>query len=451
MRMSIWILIFLTVVIISILVGDSHYWINQKELYLILETRKVRITGNYVLLLLLVIFFIFDVFSQILIFFSSVKRCIFFLKKRYIENQNNNLINKFLLELLHDLNTEKLEEKLFNLSHSIKSKAGRVFIAQFCAREAHLQGRRNECEQMMRAAKENSYPNSFLLRKTYMLSASFLLDQGQGNEALKLLNDNIVRKVFDNNLKYLLLRAAILLRNHADVIFLVRNLMYSNAISKEYGEILLNQSGSIYLYEKINSGFDCSDVWHEFKGEEHFLPDIVLTAANAFESVGKIVCSSRILEKAIEARFERSLIEAYACCVPTQAIHRILKAEKWLKKREETPELLTTLGILCLNAKLWGKSEYYFLCSLKHSKKQSVIHSILKQVYYYLDYPEKAQNQLNMISQNLHDEHFDSFYKRNREIFLESENPDFEIYRWALSKVGCQNSNFHANMKNLMC
>ncbi len=407
--------------------------INGEKIYFIVKPWEFEISIQSTFILLIAIFFITDLIQKIL----SIPNRINSFRKSLLRNKHDSLVNQYLIELLQKFKSEKLATKLFAISHSDKISKNKIFIAQFCAKEAHIQGKYEECELMMKFAREQArLVDNTSFRNTCILSADFLLDHGRVDEALSLLNIKEVRKIHDSNLQYMLLRAAILLRNHKNVIILARQLLQLKAISKEYAEILISKSGCMYMHEKLDNGFSCVDVWKEFKGDECFLPDLVLSAVGAFESIGKLHQASLILEKAIEARFDTRLIAAYAHCSEKQAIHRLSKAEKWLENRRGDSNLLITLGILCLNAELWGNAEHYFLLSLKSNKKLEV-HNALGQLYEHLGRMEEAKNQRAIATMIVNKSDSNSSSRKTKKNFPSSKTENPSIY----ARVLCQFDN----------
>ncbi|MCH3719516.1 hypothetical protein LZB68_10585, partial [Campylobacter lari] len=82
------------------------------------------------------------------------------------------------------------------------------------------------------------------------------------------------------------------------------------------------------------------------------------------EAAGEANEAAKVLEAAIAVKFNPALVAAYARCDAEQVSRRLAKAETWLQQRPTDPDLLTALGMLCLNGQLWGQAERYLLRSL---------------------------------------------------------------------------------------
>lgn len=87
------------------------------------------------------------------------------------------------------------------------------------------------------------------------------------------------------------------------------------------------------------------------------------TAARCFLSVGGAHEARRIVEEALEARWDGPLAALYADCVGEEPRALLQKAEGWLLQQPRDAALLLTLGRLCARAGLWGKARNYLEAS----------------------------------------------------------------------------------------
>jgi HemY protein len=71
---------------------------------------------------------------------------------------------------------------------------------------------------------------------------------------------------------------------------------------------------------------------------------------------------------------------------------RLEKTEAWLQKTPEAPELLTTLGNLCLSGQLWGQAERYLTRSLAR-RDDARVHALLASLFDKLERPQEAATQ----------------------------------------------------------
>ena len=90
---------------------------------------------------------------------------------------------------------------------------------------------------------------------------------------------------------------------------------------------------------------------------------VARTAARCFLSAGGVGEARRIVEEAIESRWDSPLAALYAECVGEEPRSLLQKAEGWLRQQPRDPALLLTLGRLCARAALWGKARNYLEAS----------------------------------------------------------------------------------------
>ena len=96
-----------------------------------------------------------------------------------------------------------------------------------------------------------------------------------------------------------------------------------------------------------------------------------------------------MLEAAVAVKFNPALVAAYARCDASQVSRRLARAESWLQSRPTDPELLTALGMLCLNGQLWGQAERYLLRSVSR-RNDAQTHALLGSLYDRLERPADA-------------------------------------------------------------
>lgn len=280
------------------------------------------------------------------------------------------------------------EKDFAKLLTQTKTATRRVLACLSCAKAEHALGEFERRDRMLDLAREYAKADPGLLEASATVAASMLLDQGRAQEALDLLTplqDGRARHV---NTMRLLLRAETALKNHERAFVLARGLLRHNAINKTDAATLINQAGAARLRAGA-SGDAWRGVWKDLKADERLLPDIALTAAAAFTAAGEGAEAGRILEAAIAHKFNPDLVAAYARCDAEQVPRRLAKAETWLQQRARDPELLTALGVLCLNGQLWGQAERYLLRSIRH-RNDAHTHAVLGSLYDHLNRPVDA-------------------------------------------------------------
>lgn len=282
------------------------------------------------------------------------------------------------------------EKDLTKLLGQTRVSSRRVLAALSAARAAHGLGEFSRRDQVLDLAREHAADNTGLQEAIATAAADQLLDQGRAQEALAVLTplqDGGARHLHTLRL---LLRAETALNHHERVFTLARGLLRRNALSKSEAENLIDRSGAARLNAAAASGTEAwRSVWKDFKSEERVLPEIALAGATAFEAAGESDEAARILEAAISLHFTPSLIDAYARCDATQVPRRLAKAENWFHKHPTNVDLLSALGMLCLNGQLWGQAERYLQRSLL-LRNDARTHALLGSLYDRLDRSREA-------------------------------------------------------------
>jgi HemY protein len=116
---------------------------------------------------------------------------------------------------------------------------------------------------------------------------------------------------------------------------------------------------------------------------------VARTAAQLFIALGDCRRAHEIVEAALEAEWSEQLILLYGECLGADVLAQIEHAEKWLKARPRERALLLTLGCLCLQQELWGKSQHYLEASLSEEASRSA-HVALAQLFDHIGKPEDA-------------------------------------------------------------
>ena len=282
------------------------------------------------------------------------------------------------------------EKNLTKLLGQTRVESRRVLAALSAARAAHGLGEFARRDKLLDAAREHAAGNTGLQEAIATVAADQLLDQGRAQDALTVLTplqDGGARHLHTMRL---LLRAEAALNHHDRVFTLARGLMRRNALSKTEAERLIDRAGAARLRAAAASGTEAwRSVWKDLKSEERVMPEIALAGATAFENAGEPAEAARIFEAAVPVNFSPALIDAYARCEPDQVPRRLAKAESWLQKRPGNANLLSALGMLCLNGQLWGQAERYLQRSLRLRNEAST-HALLGSLYDRLDRPADA-------------------------------------------------------------
>ncbi len=280
------------------------------------------------------------------------------------------------------------EKDLVKLLEQTKVQTRRVLAALSAARAAHGLGEFDRRDRLLATAQEHAGTDPGLVEATATVSADMLLDQGRAERALAVLSPLADGGARHLHTMRLLLRAHTALHHDEQVFTLARGLLRRNALARAEGDHLIDASGAARL--RAGAASDAwRAIWKDLKAEERLLPEIALAGASAFEAAGEANEAAKVLEAAIAVKFNPALVAAYARCDAEQVSRRLAKAETWLQQRPTDPDLLTALGMLCLNGQLWGQAERYLLRSLSR-RSDAQTHALLGSLYDRLDRPADA-------------------------------------------------------------
>lgn len=280
------------------------------------------------------------------------------------------------------------EKDLTKLLEQTKVQTRRVLAALSAARAAHGLGEFDRRDRLLANAQEQAGTDPGLVEATATVSADMLLDQGRAERALAVLSPLADGGARHLHTMRLLLRAHTALGHDEQVFTLARGLLRRNALARTEGDQLIDAAGAARL--RAGAASDAwRAIWKDLKAEERLLPEIALAGASAFEAAGEANEAAKVLEAAIAVKFNPALVAAYARCDAEQVSRRLAKAETWLQQRPTDPDLLTALGMLCLNGQLWGQAERYLLRSLSR-RSDAQTHALLGSLYDRLDRPADA-------------------------------------------------------------
>jgi HemY protein len=105
------------------------------------------------------------------------------------------------------------------------------------------------------------------------------------------------------------------------------------------------------------------------------MPQAIAVYARALVSAGAPVVAEKLLREAIDDKPEAVLVRLYGELVLPDALNPLDRAENWLRKAPEDPELLAACARLALQAELIGKARSYLEASL--ARKPSAENSLL--------------------------------------------------------------------------
>jgi HemY protein len=115
--------------------------------------------------------------------------------------------------------------------------------------------------------------------------------------------------------------------------------------------------------------------WADVPRSTRKLPQAIATYARALIGAGEPIAAEKVLREAMDDRLEPQLVRLYGELALADALSPLDRAEQWLRKAPEDPDLLATCARLALHAELIGKTRSYLEASL--ARKPSAENSLL--------------------------------------------------------------------------
>jgi HemY protein len=115
--------------------------------------------------------------------------------------------------------------------------------------------------------------------------------------------------------------------------------------------------------------------WSEVPRATRKQPQSAVTHARALMNCDDHAAAEKILREVIEGSGDDSALRLYGDLVLAKPLAALDRAETWLERHPENPELLATCARLCLPAELFGKALTYLEASI--ARRPSAENSLL--------------------------------------------------------------------------
>lgn len=113
-------------------------------------------------------------------------------------------------------------------------------------------------------------------------------------------------------------------------------------------------------------------LWKKLPADIRLKSEAILVYCEALSIAGDSKSSDKLLIAAINDKWDEKLIERYGLIKHKKLGSAIKRAEKWLDKHQNSPQLLLALARLNKKYKLWGKAKANYNTSLNLSPAASV-------------------------------------------------------------------------------
>jgi len=220
------------------------------------------------------------------------------------------------------------------------------------ARAAHARGDDERAQAALDAAAQDAPAAALTLR------SRFLLEHGKADEALALLKPEAVAKNLSPAAWRQFAEAALLCGDHASATQAVDVLARGDAQSPEAIEGLRRRVLSAALADAADTE-QLNRLWSELPRTQRSAPDAIAAYAQRAAALGQVLAAMDEIESMLRKQWSERLVRVYGELGEAHADARVQRAESWLGAHPDSPELLLTLGRLCLQSQLWGKAREY--------------------------------------------------------------------------------------------
>jgi HemY protein len=151
--------------------------------------------------------------------------------------------------------------------------------------------------------------------------------------------------------------------------------------AKELPESQVNEILAQVQLEELRAAGELHDAakvhaaWNDVPRATRKLPQAIATYARALIAAGESIAAEKVLREAIDDRLEPQLVRLYGELLLPDALLPLDRAEQWLRKSPQDPDLLAACARLALHAELIGKARSYLEASL--ARKPSAENSLL--------------------------------------------------------------------------
>jgi HemY protein len=196
------------------------------------------------------------------------------------------------------------------------------------------------------------------------LSAEIALEQGQPQDALRLLQSLREEAGLHTAALRLELRAMQAARRFADIPPLVEQLVKRRVFDAGQGEQVRFAAQREQLRALAHDATGLRDTWNALPEATRTQPKIARAAAQSFLQLGGDREAVEIITNSLEREWDSDLVELYGECRLPDATRQLEQAERWLPRHSHDATLLRVLGTLCQRQQLWGKAQTYLEASL---------------------------------------------------------------------------------------
>lgn len=222
-----------------------------------------------------------------------------------------------------------------------------------------------------------------------MSAAEMLLEEGRHAEALALLDRQHETGPRHIAALRMIMRAQQLSGRWEASLRVLRQLEKRNALPAAQISLLKLKAHQELMRQHSQDVRTLRAYWDQVPEAERADARIAARAAREFVRVGDAERVRGIVEAALARDWNPELADCYGECIADDALSRLERGEAWLKSHPRDPDLLRTLGRLCMAQRLWGKAQSYLEASLSIHPARST-HLELARLMERIERPEAA-------------------------------------------------------------
>ena len=225
------------------------------------------------------------------------------------------------------------------------------------ARAAHNMGQADRRDGWLASIEDNQqYKVARLVSSTELLVDAH--QSKQALQAVKELNANGTRHI--HVLRWAL-KANQQAKQWVEVLRLVKALDKHRSLHPALSMRLRELAYKDLLSDQAQDAESIRRLWFSIPSEDRLKPFVAALASRAMVKQGLQDEARNLLEKALLEEWDERLIVAYRETAAKEGsaalLSQIERCETWLVAHPSDPELALTMGVLCLQQKLWGKAE----------------------------------------------------------------------------------------------
>ena len=217
------------------------------------------------------------------------------------------------------------------------------------ARAAQKLGAAERRDYYLRMANEITPKANVAIALT---QAELQVNQGQMEQALATLTNLQGSAPKNGNVLTLLMKLYVELHDWERLLELLPKLNKQRLVSQQELQKL-----ELRCYDELNS------TWHRVPKYLKHQESLLLEYIRELINLGAANDAENMLYHSLNKKWDDSLAYLYGVVDSSDLTRQLGRAEGWLKKHQNNPTLLLTVGRLCVRNNLWGKARQYLEAS----------------------------------------------------------------------------------------